>query len=321
MISNMKSGKNNQIDLNRIEFFVTHKCTSRCDHCSVFSKETQSLSESLDLAQAEKIISEICRNYSIDSVMTFGGEPMLYPELVCGIHKTAKNCDIPIRQIITNGFWSNSKSRIDEIVSMLAVSGVNEVLVSIDCFHEKYFDYSIVKYTAEALHKKIDGNVRLHPVWVRDKDDSNKYNERTKELLSGFMDLGISVTEGNELFPSGRALVNLSEYLPKPRMDICGTCKDQPYTDMPNEIKSVCIEPNGDVVACNVIGNINTASITDILKKYDYRNDQVLNAMVENGSDGLYSLAKNNRVELSKEGYYSVCELCKDISGKMRKNA
>jgi uncharacterized radical SAM superfamily Fe-S cluster-containing enzyme len=133
---NLNSDK--QIDLNRIEFFVTHKCTSHCEHCSVYSKEKHFSYETIGLIQAENVITEICSNYKIDSVMTFGGEPMLYPELVCRIHKVAKSCGIPNRQIITNGFWSKSKNRIDEIVSMLAASDVNGLLVSIDCFHEKH---------------------------------------------------------------------------------------------------------------------------------------------------------------------------------------
>ncbi len=308
-----------QIDLKRIEFFITHKCTSHCDHCSVFSKEKNISNETIGLIQAENLITEICSNYQIDSVMTFGGEPMLYPELVCRIHKTAKNCGTPTRQIITNGFWSKNKNRIDEIVSMLVGSDVNELMVSIDCFHEKHLDYDVVKYTVEQLLKMINGSVQLHPVWVRDKNDVNKYNEKTQELLMEFENLNVSITQGNILFPSGRALITLKEYFPEPCMNITGSCKDQPYADIPNEIRSICVEPNGDIVACNTIGNINTQSIADILKQYDYRNDQVLNAMVENGSQGLYKLAKSNGIDLSKDGYYSVCELCKDVSAKMKR--
>lgn len=33
--------------------------------------------------------------------MTFGGEPLLYPEVTFEIHKTAKALEIPVRQIIT----------------------------------------------------------------------------------------------------------------------------------------------------------------------------------------------------------------------------
>lgn len=34
--------------------------------------------------------------------MTFGGEPLLYPEVVCKIHKAAEEMGIPERTIITN---------------------------------------------------------------------------------------------------------------------------------------------------------------------------------------------------------------------------
>ncbi len=314
----MKPILNAQIDLNRIEFFITYKCTSRCDHCSVYSIDTQENSGPIDLVTAENIINDACDNYKINSVMTFGGEPLLYPDLVCKIHNIAKNCDIPVRQIITNGYWSNNKNRINEIVSMITDVEVNNILVSIDCFHEKYLNYEIVKYTIEQLKKRTKAKLQLHPVWVRTKDDNNPYNERTKKVLSEFEELGILINEGNILFPSGRALINLSDYLPRANISIIGTCKDQPYTDMPNDIRSICVEPNGDIVACNAIGNIYEKPFKDILRGYDYKKDQVLKAMIERGSEGLYSVANENNLELSSEDYYTVCELCKDVSKKLR---
>ena len=309
----MKAGLNPQIDLKRIEFFITYKCTSHCDHCSVYSKNLSDATELISLAMAEKLIKETCDDYKIESIMTFGGEPLLHPDLVCKILKTARGCNIPTRQIITNGYWSN------KIVSM--ITDANDILVSIDCFHEKYLDYEIVKYTVERLKKQTKGNLQLHPVWVINQEDNNPYNIATNKILEEFGYLGVPVSAGNILFPSGRALMNLSEYLPKAKLDIQGTCKDQPYTDMPNDIKSVCVEPNGDIVACSVIGNIHKNTIADILRDYDYEKDPVLKAMVEKRSEGLYILAKENNIELSRDGYYSVCELCKDISKQLRESA
>ncbi len=316
----MKDKLNKQVHLNRIEFFITYNCTSHCDHCSVYSGETKKTTGIVDLETAAKLIKDVCKNYKIDSVMTFGGEPLLYPDLVCKIHETAKNYNIPDRQIITNCCWSKDKTRINEIVEKMADAQINDILISIDCFHEKCLDYEIVKYTVEQLKKQTKANLFLQPVWVRSKDDSNPYNEKTKEVLAEFNYLEIPANEGNILFPAGRALINLSEYFPKPSVHIHGTCKDLPYTDMPNDITSICVNPNGDIIACNVIGNIHDNNITDILKFYDYKNDKVLKTMVEKGSEGLYELAEQNNIVLSAKGYYSVCELCKDVSRKLQKS-
>jgi MoaA/NifB/PqqE/SkfB family radical SAM enzyme len=316
----MKQVVNDQINLKRIEFFITYKCTSKCEHCSVYSDKPYDLSHQIDYEQAELIITNACDNYKIESVMTFGGEPLLFPELVCKIHKKAKECGIPDRQIITNGYWSNNKITINEIVSMIRSVGVNDILVSIDCFHEKHLNYEIVKFTLEQLKKGTLANIKLHPVWVENKDAVNPYNNKTKMILEEFQYLNIPISNGNILFPSGRAIQNLSEYLPPATMNIKGSCKDQPYADMPNNIESICVEPNGDIIACNAIGNINQKELMEILNDYNYKNDKVLKAMVETGSNGVYTLAKENNLKLTNNGYYSVCELCKDISVKLKKN-
>ena len=76
------------VNLNRIEFVVTMACSGHCKHCSegdhIFS------GEHIDGDIAVKAIYEICKNYNIESLMTFGGEPLLYPEVVCKIHSAAK---------------------------------------------------------------------------------------------------------------------------------------------------------------------------------------------------------------------------------------
>lgn len=85
-------------NLNRIEFVVTMSCSGKCKHCS--QGESRS-SDNIDKALAADAVRRISETYSIDSVMTFGGEPLLYPETVCEIHKTAKEMNIPKRQLIT----------------------------------------------------------------------------------------------------------------------------------------------------------------------------------------------------------------------------
>lgn len=74
-------------NLNRIEFVVTMACAGRCKHCS--EGDHSSCTGYIDADIAVNAIRDICKNYKIESLMTFGGEPLLYPEVVCKIHKTA----------------------------------------------------------------------------------------------------------------------------------------------------------------------------------------------------------------------------------------
>jgi len=70
--------------------------------------------------------------------MTFGGEPMLYPEAVYAIHQTAKDCGIGIREIITNAGWRTSGENSRLIASKLSESGVTNMCISVDAFHQEY---------------------------------------------------------------------------------------------------------------------------------------------------------------------------------------
>lgn len=83
--------------------------------------------------------------------MTFGGEPLLHSEIVYAIHKEAMKVGIPVREVITNGFWSRKIQRIQETANNLVKSGVNEVNISVDCFHQEFVPLRIVKKVAESL--------------------------------------------------------------------------------------------------------------------------------------------------------------------------
>lgn len=94
------------LHIRRIEFMTTYFCPGRCKHCSVggrlHPKEGDVHVRAKEAADAVKTLSRI---FPVSSVMTFGGEPLLFPETVCAIHQTAASCGIPARQIITNGYF------------------------------------------------------------------------------------------------------------------------------------------------------------------------------------------------------------------------
>ena len=95
-------------NLNKIEFVVTYACTGRCKHCS--EGEHKSCGERIDPQIAADAVRKIAAEYDIKTVMTFGGEPLLYPEAVYEIMSVAKELNIPKRQIITNGYFTKINS-------------------------------------------------------------------------------------------------------------------------------------------------------------------------------------------------------------------
>ena len=79
--------------LNKIEFVVTYACTGRCKHCS--EGNHTSCGERIDPQIAAEAVRKIAAEYDIQTVMTFGGEPLLYTDAVYAIMTVAKELNIP----------------------------------------------------------------------------------------------------------------------------------------------------------------------------------------------------------------------------------
>ena len=241
-------------NLNRIEFVVTMACTGRCKHCSQGEHRN---SGNIDKNTAADAVRRIAAEYEIKSVMTFGGEPLLCPETVCEIHKAAREMNIPKRQLITNGFFCRDIGRINRIAREIIESGVNEILLSVDAFHQETIPLEYVIEFAEAV-KTADITFRVHPAWLVSPENNNVYNEKTREILSVFNKMGIETGEGNVVFPSGNALEYLSEYF-----DMNEEIRN-PYEEDPTDIRAICFSANGDILD----GNIYENDICDILLNY-----------------------------------------------------
>ena len=196
-------------NLNKIEFVVTYACTGRCKHCS--EGDHTSCGERIDPKIAADAVRKIAAEYDIKTVMTFGGEPLLHTDAVYAIMITAKELNIPKRQVITNGYFSKNADKIREVAEQLAKCKVNDLLLSVDAFHQETIPLDVVKqFAAEA--KKCGIPIRLQPAWLVSATDDNPYNRKTREILYSFADMGICENEGNVIFPEGNALKYLAEY-------------------------------------------------------------------------------------------------------------
>ena len=241
-------------NLNKIEFVVTYACTGRCKHCS--EGEHTSCGERIDPEIAADAVRKIATEYDIKTVMTFGGEPLLYTDAVYTIMETAKELNIHKRQVITNGYFSNNVDKIREVAEQLAACGVNDLLLSVDAFHQETISLETVKtFAAEA--KKIGIPIRLQPAWLVSATDDNSYNRKTRGILDRFADMEIPAGEGNVIFPEGNALKYLAEYFKE-------ELPENPYAEDPRDVRCVSFEPNGDVLGRNVY----KSDIMEIIKDY-----------------------------------------------------
>lgn len=229
-------------NLDRIEFVVTMACTGRCKHCSQGEHKN---GESIDGKAAAEAVKKIAAEYKIDSVMTFGGEPLLEVDTVCAIHKAATEMGVRKRQLITNGFFTKNTDRIKEVAKLLSECGVNEILLSVDAFHQETIPLSTVKEFAKAV-LETGTLIKVQPAWLVNKDNENPYNIQTKKLLQAFTDMGIEENEGNIIFPAGNALKFLGEYFSGERK------YENPYDEDPADLRAICFSSNGDILGSNI---------------------------------------------------------------------
>ena len=242
-------------NLEKIEFVVTYACTGRCRHCS--EGDHTECGEHISPEIAADAVRKIATEYDIKTVMAFGGEPLLYPEPVYAVMSVATELDIKKRQIITNGYFTKSRDKMCEVVRRLADIGVNDLLLSVDAFHQETIPLDVVKdFAREALTCGIP--MRLQPAWLVSADDDNPYNKRTREILDSFSEMKIPVSEGNVIFPEGNAKKYLSEYF------ACGA-PENPYVEDPADVRCVSFSPDGEVLG----GNVYKTDIMQILKEYD----------------------------------------------------
>lgn len=241
-------------NLSRVEFVVTDMCTGKCKHCS---QGEHKRNEKLDKFKAVDALRRITAEYSINSVMTFGGEALIFPDVVCDIHKAARETGISHRQLITNGYFSEDKQKIKHVAGQLIDSGVNEILLSVDVFHQETIPVEYVKmFAGEIINSNI--RVRTNPAWLSGRDAENPYNNITRRLIEEFRQAGVEEGQGNTVFPEGNALKYFGEYFSEK-----GIFRN-PYVEDPKNIKAVSICANGDLLGGNIIRD----NVTAILSSY-----------------------------------------------------
>ena len=240
-------------NLNKIEFVITNACTGKCRHCS---QGDHTGCDRMDPVVAAEAVEKICDFYDIRTVMTFGGEALLNREAVYAVMKAALRRGVPKRQVITNGYFSKDPEVIREAAEKLANSGVNDLRLSVDAFHQETIPLDVVMTFAQAA-KECSIPLQLQPAWLVSREDRNPYNEKTREFLAAFHHLDIPVGEGNVIFPEGNARKYLAEYFGD-------VVPENPYVEDPRDVRCVSFDANGDVLG----GNVYRKDILAILRDY-----------------------------------------------------
>ena len=241
-------------NLSKIEFVVTEACTGKCKHCS--EGDHARTGERIDPSVAADAVKRIAAEHGIKTVLAFGGEPLLYADATYAILTAAKEMNVEKIQVITNGYFTNNTDKMREVSQRLFACGVNDLLLSVDAFHQETIPLEIVR--AFAREAKAAGiPIRLQPAWLISPTEINTYNVKTRGILDSFSDLGIPESEGNIVFPEGNARIYLAEYFGDDK-------PENPYEEDPSDVRCISFAPNGDVLD----GNVYKTDIMEIIKNY-----------------------------------------------------
>ncbi|MCL2426664.1 MAG: radical SAM protein [Oscillospiraceae bacterium] len=309
------------ISITRIEFIVTWQCGGKCKHCQSGNEINQPSSHSHVLMDyATEAIYKLSTAYEVESVMTFGGEPLYYPEVTAAIHEAATKCSIKTRQIITNGYFTNNPEKSSAVANSLADSGVNSLLLSVDALHQEHIPLEPVRqFARNIVEAEIPGAI-LYPAWVVDRQHRNPYNTKTKEILEQFADIAIDVgCNDNVIYPSGHAAKFLRDYYGKTELNLSESCISVPYSELLTDIKTISIVPNGDVMVCGfVIGNIYREDIIDVVTRYNPYENDAMRAILRNGIAGLVEYAEAQGVTIDTAEYCNTCDVCHAIVKQLK---
>lgn len=303
------------LTVNRIEFIVTYRCNSHCRHCQVGQSLRTSRPAAIDQELAVEITREVAQAYSPQSIITFGGEPLLFPDTVCAIHRTARANGIEKRQVITNAGWPRSETEFRRVAHKLAKSGVNDVYISVDSFHQEHIPLAVVERNAQSLAEAGIPRLKWNPCWLVSREHNNPWNRRTRAVLQALAQLPVVEDSGNIVQPEGNALRWLHDYLPSRTPFPAGTCGDMPYTGRLDQVATISVEPDGNIVVCEdfAIGNAHQGRIVEMLRSYDPYRIPLMRTILGEGIAGLVQLARAQELELDPDGYYSICGMCKSI--------
>lgn len=306
------------MNLKRLEFTLTTRCNSQCIHCqaeaSPLKDDVMNVEDALDYLVEAASVSRL------ESFMVFGGEPMLYPELVVALLNEARLLGIPRIDMITNGMWGKDKDTAEKWASRLKNAGLTNVDVSVDAFHARHIPVEHARNAALALLKARVERVNWNVAVIESIESENEYDTKTRQILKELEPLGIE-TRFVKILPVGRAVKNLGGFFK--HEPIHGPCEGDPILgNSLTDPNCITIEPNGSVDICwhLAIGNAKEKALSRIISEYDWQKNLLIKTLVEEGPLGLLKLSETREFGFQEDRYIDRCHLCREIRQFLQKS-
>jgi len=297
-----------------LTFLISYKCTNECKHCALYGSPNQD-NTLIELGDVKRYLEEVKPNYIVNEVGFFGGEPLLYFNLLVSLIKEVKRYDIPKIGLPTNGYWGKD-DKIAKIYALkLKEAGLNQIGFSVDAFHQEFISIDIVRQAIRAVHEAGIEWIGLMAQNLGSKENKNPFNKKTKKITDILSkEFEFCQVINNELLVTGRATNELSKYysLTTIPSDKCLIFK----------VPMFMIDPNGWVFhqSCQgiCIGNAKEESLSKIIGVYNYRKHPIIGKLIaKGGPQNLLEIAIEKGYTPQK-GYADKCHLCFSVRNFLR---
>ncbi len=297
------------IRLKGIDVILTYECTNRCKHCCYRAGPGQD--HTMSFGEVEGYLAGIA-GHPVEYILLFGGEPFLCYDLLRDSVKAAASLAKVL--VFTNGFWATDFATADRHLSALQEAGLDQILFSVDAFHQKGVPLERIGIGITAARGLGYETIEIDNRYLIGLEADNPYDRATRELmgrLGKLCDLtGVNLYSG----PSriiGRASDELSRELPKQRASPA-SCPLPDY--LGGDLRAptgVELHPGGWVNLCEglALGNARLSPLSEILTGYTVDSHPIIRVLHQEGPSGLLRIARNRGFR-SNDGYVDGCHLC-----------
>lgn len=267
----------------------------------------------MSLEDINKYLNEVISISNLESLMVFGGEPMLFPDRTIAAFEKAYEHRIPKIEMLTNGVWGKSGQKAKEVACRLKKSGLNVLGISVDAFHQQFIPLEYPRSAALASIQAGIANVTWNVAVVESLNGKNKYDRKTAKTLELLEPVGIEA-HVHKVLSVGRAARNLRRYLKRESLE--GPCIGDPILE--NNLTSpecITIAPSGEVSICwnLAIGNAKQKPLNQIIRDYEWKKNPIIRTLVEEGPMSLVKQARKKGFRFQKAKYVNKCHLCIEV--------
>ena len=281
--------------LEQIHFLLTYTCNYECDHCFLYCSPNAEGTFTLD--QIQKVLNDAKNIKTVEWIYFEGGEPFLYYPLMLKGLQLAKAMGFKTG-IVTNNYWATTIEDAKLWLKPIIESGIDDLSLSDDSFHQDDTDNNSAKIAAEAA-KELGFSV-------------NSICIEKPSIQAPSDDKGAPVVGGGALF-KGRAVEKLIDGLPTRPSDSFTECK---HEELVRPMR-VHIDSFGNVQVCQGIslGNMWQKPLSQIVKEYDATIHPICGPLISGGPS---ELAQAYDVKLD-DTFIDECHYCYTVRRTLTK--